>query len=147
MNKYNPRGFHRFHVQQLSQLHQSCPLADRIPAWLNWIPTPSRSKQQMKKIVAKNTAAANESEMLCLGRLVSKRRTRLPVAPVCWKWDRWLFLWGRDVGVFPDLSLFLSSFHCRWQLSFSFGGCGENESTQILKNQPHTQKGFKKLSL
>lgn len=150
MNKYDPRGLPRFHVQPLSPLHQSGPLADSIPARPTWIPTPAPSKRQMNLIAVKsreNEAAANEPEMLRLGRFVARRRTRLPVVPGGWKRDPWLLLRERDVGGFPNPSFSLSSLHGRWQLLSSFGGYGENESTQILKKQLCSQKGFERLRL
>lgn len=85
--------------------------------------------------------------MLRLGRFVARRRTRLPVAPGGWKRDPWLLLQERDVGGFPNPSFSLSSLHGCWQLLFSFGSYGENESTQILKKQLCSQKGFEKLRL
>lgn len=140
MNKYNPRGLLRFHVQQMSQLHQSHPLADRIAAQPTWIPTPSRSKQM-------NVIVVRSRECGCV--LTSQLQNTPNVASLRGEHDfLWLLSAGKGAdGCSPNPSLFRSSLHGCWQLSSSFGGYGENESTQILKNQLHSQKGFKKLGL
>lgn len=63
MNKYNPRGLPHLHVQQLSHGSHRRRQANKrgTQSWLR----------------AGNTAATNESAMLCLGSFVAQRRTRL----------------------------------------------------------------------
>lgn len=103
MNKYNPRGLPRFHVQQLSRRHQSRPLADTIPAQPTWTLAPPRRKRHATVTVVKSQEHGSRVRGAAFGPLRSFGENTAACGACLLRLEARLFLWERDVGVFPLL--------------------------------------------